>query len=391
MSKTGTDMPPLRVALFSGNYNYVMDGPARALNRLVGHLEQRNVSVMVFAPTAKTAALEHTGTLVSVPSISLPFRSEYRLGLGITPSVKAQLKDFRPTLFHLAAPDLLGYAALRLAKRWQIPVVASFHTRFDAYGRYYGGASLEKYATRYLLHFYNQCAQVYPPSESMAEELRAVGLTSDMRIWSRGVDCQMFSPRHRDMDWRRENKIADGTPVILFAGRLVREKGLGFFTQVINRLERAGVDHKVFIAGAGPERARLQKALPRALFAGHLRDRELARAYASADIFFNPSISETFGQVTLEAMASGLPAVCADATGSRSLVQHNKTGFLAPFGNHDAFANALCTLIEEPDLRARFGDEAVRIAKQKDWHSILDGLLHNYHDTRAPGALPVSA
>ncbi len=377
---------PLRVALFSGNYNYVMDGPARALNRLVGYLEVHNIPVLVFAPTAREAALQHNGTLISVPSVPIPLRSEYRLGMGLTPRTLAELKAFRPTLFHLAAPDLLGHSALRRAKQWNLPAVASFHTRFDTYARYYKVGGLEKYVTRYLRNFYNQCDQVYAPSESMAEELRRELPDADLRIWSRGVDCDCFNPSKRSLDWRRACGFADEDVVVSFTGRLVLEKGLAFFAEVIGLLEQRGIAHKVLIVGDGPERGNMQKRLPKAHFTGHLTDAPLAQAYASADIFFNPSISESFGNTTLESMASGLPCVCARATGSRSLVQDGKTGFLAPGGDHRAFADHLETLINAKPLRQEFGTAAVAIARQFDWDSILGALVDNYHDALAARA-----
>lgn len=378
MNTKNINQMPLRVAIFSGNYNYTMDGPARALNRLVNYLERHDIEAMVFAPTAKQAAIEHQGTLISVPSISLPMRSEYRLGLGITPGIKAKLKAFQPTLFHVAAPDFLGYAALRLAKRWGVPLVSSFHTRFDTYARYYGIAGVEKYVTKYLHHFYDQCDQVYAPSQSMVEELRQENLQTDLRIWSRGVDCQRFNPQQRDLAWRRSVGFADDDVVISFAGRLVREKGLGFFAEVLDLLEQRGHAHKVLIVGDGPERERMQKRLPKAYFTGHLTDVPLACAYASSDIFFNPSISETFGNVTLEAMASGVPCVCSKATGSRSLVHNNKTGFMADFGDHEAFVKHLNTLIQSQKTRQVFSAAAVKAAQKFEWDTILGGLVDNY-------------
>ena len=380
MNRENPPETPLRVALFAGNYNYIMDGPARALNRLVDYLERQNIPSIVFAPTAKEAALPHKGNLVSVPSVAIPLRSEYRLGLGITPRIKAELKAFQPTIFHLAAPDLLGSSAIRLAKRWHLPVVSSFHTRFDTYTRFYGIGALEKPLNMYLHRFYSLCDQVYAPSESMAEELRKEKLSTDLRIWSRGVDCERFNPQRRDLEWRRSIGFADDDVVISFTGRVVLEKGLDFFAEVIEELEKKNLSHKVLIVGEGPARARMQRRLPKAHFTGHLSDEPLARAYASSDIFFNPSISETFGNVTLEAMASGVPCVCAEATGSLSLVLPNKTGFLAPFGNHEAFTQHLGALIQSKELRTSFGKAAVKAAHNFDWDAILGGLVENYRD-----------
>ena len=174
----------LRIALFSGNYNYVVDGPVKALNTLVGFLEKEGHEVLVFAPTIKKPPFEHTGTLISAPSIAIPGRGEYRLALGMSSNIRKRLDAFKPDLVHLAAPDLLGYAALRYAGKNSIPAVASFHTRFDTYPRYYGAKWLEKYLTGYMRRFYARCEHVYPPSQSMAAELREDGIGRDIRLWA---------------------------------------------------------------------------------------------------------------------------------------------------------------------------------------------------------------
>ena len=167
------DRPKLKVALFSGNYNYVVDGPVKALNRLVAYLEGQGHEVLVFAPTARKAAFKHAGTLISVPSVAIPGRGEYRLALGMPEKVKRRLDQFQPDIVHLSAPDWLGYSALKYARRNRIPAVASFHTRFDTYPRYYKMSWLEPRLTDYLRRFYNQCEQVYAPAQSMADELQA--------------------------------------------------------------------------------------------------------------------------------------------------------------------------------------------------------------------------
>lgn len=373
------NLRPKRIALFSGNYNYVMDGPVRALNKLVEYLEKQGIEVLVFAPTAKEAAFRHKGTLVSVPSVCLPGRrSEYRLALGMPRRVKRQLEAFEPDLIHLAAPDILGWRALSWAKKHGVPTVASFHTRFDTYPRYYHMAWLEKYVTALMRKFYHRCEQVYVPSECMRTILKDQDMAKDLRIWSRGVDAQQFSPKRRDMDWRRSLGIADDEIVISFVGRLVLEKGLGVFADTLDALRRRGVPYKALIVGAGPERDRFAEQLPEAIFTGYLQGDDLARAYASSDIFFNASITETFGNVTLEAMASGVPAVCADASGSRSLVTSGETGFLVEPGNIEAFADKLSLLIEDRLLHQTMAKASYESSKDITWDAVLGRLLEQY-------------
>ena len=365
----------LRIALFSGNYNYVMDGPVRALNMLVAYLEEQGHEVLVFAPTFKEPAFEHSGTLISAPSIALPGRSEYRFSFGLSGSIKQRLKEFNPDLIHVSAPDLLGYGALRYGRKNKIPAVASFHTRFDTYPRYYGAAWLEKYLTSYMRHFYQRCEHVYPPSQSMADELREDGIGKDIRLWTRGVDSIMFNPDKRDMEWRRSIGFEDNDVVIAFVGRIVLEKGIDIFVDAINRTK--GV--KALVVGEGPERERFSQILPSGHFTGYQQGEDLARAYASADVFFNPSITETFGNVTLEAMASKTPAICAKAAGSLSLVEHEVTGLLAD-PTVEGFTLALERLAADETLRLRLSETARERSLDYSWNAILGRLVGDYRE-----------
>ncbi len=370
---------PLRIALFSGNYNYVMDGPVRCLNRLVSFLQDEGHEVMVFAPTTDRPACRHAGTLISVPSTPLPGRSEYRLALGLPRSVRATLEAFSPHLFHMAAPDWLGHSALKLARLRGTPAVASFHTRFDTYARYYGGAWLETALTTWLTRFYNRCDQVYVPSQSMLRTLQGQGVTTDLRLWSRGVDRTEFDPARRDMSWRRTAGVADDETLVVFVARLVLEKGLDKLTEVYDQAEQDPAARiRFLVVGDGPEREKLQARLPNAVFTGYLSDAPLGRAYASGDLFFNPSVTETFGNVTLEAMASGLPVVCANATGSTSLVAHGRTGLLAHAP--EEFYGLMRRLAAEPKTRMAMSQAARLESRRYDWDAVMRGLLDNYHD-----------
>lgn len=375
----------LRVALFSGNYNYVMDGPARALNMLVAHLEARGHDALVFAPVTKTPAFAPSGTLISAPSIPLPGkRSEYRLALGFRGAARRKLDLFRPDIVHLAAPDWLGFGALNYARDHGVPAVASFHTRFDTYPRYYGARWLEKHVTAYLRHFYGRCEHVYAPSQSMADELAADGIGRDLRLWARGVDGALFNPMRRDMEWRRGLGFADDAVVVAFVGRIVLEKGIDVFADAVLAASASDPRIKALVVGDGPESARFAARLPTGVFAGYRHGEELARAYASADIFFNPSITETFGNVTLEAMACGLASVCAAASGSLSLIEDGVTGLLSPPEmGAAAYGEKLVTLARSAELRRAFGARAQAKTEAYSWPVILDGLIANYREAIA--------
>lgn len=376
---------PLRVALVTSSYNYIADGVALTLNRLVGYLESHGVEVHVFAPIADRPAFMHKGTIVPVPSIPLPARPEYRLALGMAGYVKRQLLDFQPDVIHIAVPDLLGHAALNLARRHRIPAVASYHTRYETYLRHYWYlAPLEGLLKRILRRFYGACREVYVPSESTREALLADGLKDNFKPWPRGIDTARFSPIRRSTSWRARNGIGEDELVILHVSRLVREKRLDTLTQALNQIT---VPHRVVIVGDGPDYEFAAQQLPQALFTGFLTGADLATAYASSDIFVFPSDSESFGNVTLEAMASGLPCVCADATGSRSLVVAGETGFLADADDADAFARHITKLAADGDLRRSMGEAARARALTFDWDETMARLL-GYYKTLLAGAAP---
>lgn len=377
---------PLRVALFSGNYNYVVDGPVRALNRLVARLEARGHQALVFAPTAKKPAFKHTGELISIPSVALPGRrGEYRLGLGLGGDALRRLEAFAPTIAHVAAPDWLGLSALNYARRKGIPAVASFHTRFDTYPRYYGMAWLESHITGYMRYFYGRCARVYAPSQSMVDELARDRIGNDIRLWARGVDKSLFNPERRDLTWRRALGFADDDVVVAFVGRIVLEKGIDVFASAV-RAAAANQKIRALVVGEGPERKRFEGILPEGVFTGYLEGTALARAYASSDIFFNPSVTETFGNVTLEAMASGIPSVCAAASGSRSLVDDGVTGLLlADASDVRGFSAALQQLAADSALRTRMSANARARSASFDWDSILDRLILDYQEIASIG------
>ena len=370
--------PELRVALFTGNYNYIKDGVALTLNRLVAFLLERGIPVLIFAPTGPTPAFESVGELISVPSFPIPTRAEYRIATGLPQSARARLKEFRPTLFHIAVPDIVGYQALKLADAWGIPAVASYHTRYDTYLRFYGLGILEKLGQRYLRSFYTKVRRVYPPSESMAQIIRDAGQSRNVEVWARGVDSEMFSPAQRDIAWRRSLGVGENEVVICFVGRLVKEKNTGTVARALNLLTQRGRPFRARIVGDGPELAAMKAALPEAIFVGFLHGDDLARAYASADIFFFPSESETFGNVTLEAMASGLPAVNAVASGSNSLVIEGETGFLVSARDEAGLADRLALLVNNQGLRHKMGAAARQRALAFSWETILSGLLESY-------------
>jgi len=369
----------IRVALVSGNYNCVRDGANKALNRLVDYLLRQGVHVRVYSPTIDQPAFEATGDLVSLPSLPIPLRPEYRISLGLPPHVRKDLAEFAPNIVHVSSPDISAHRAVSWARSRGIPAIASVHTRFDTYLAYYNLQNLEPIVRAILRRLYLRCDAIVAPSESMASVLRAQRMNRDITIWTRGVDRDQFNPERRDMEWRRSVGIGDDEFVVLFLGRIVMEKALDVFSDAMDVLAEKGVKHRVLVVGEGPARPWLEERLPDAVYAGHLSGDDLARAVASADVLLNPSVTEAFGNVTLEAMASGLPVIAVNATGATNLVTHGVTGFLAEPGDYETIADELATYGRDPRVRRKHGQAGLKVAKGRDWDQINSAVLRTYN------------
>jgi phosphatidylinositol alpha 1,6-mannosyltransferase len=370
----------LRVALFSGNFNYHRDGANMTLGRLVGFLVRLGIPVRVYSPTAKVDAFPPAGPLVSVPSWPIPRRPEYRFAYGMPAKVRADLDAFGPSLIHLSSPDLLGRAAQRYAAKAGVPQIASYHTRFESYLGFYGLDWLEPTVMRYLHRFYSRCQQLLVTTDGMAAELREAFGHPDIRLMSRGVDRSLYDPARRSPAWRLRHGISGEDLVIGFTGRLVLEKGLDQLVAVAQGLEASGIAHRLLIVGDGPERARLAQKLPRAIFAGFLSGEALATAYANMDVFYNPSTTETFGNVTLEAMASGVPVVAVRASGSEALVLPGITGLLVDGSAAQLSVDKLVQLGHDLSVRQSMSQAARAQSGSYDWDEILASVVRNYLD-----------
>jgi len=370
----------LRVALFSGNYNYVRDGANQAQNLLVGYLLSQGVQVRVYSPTSDNPAFAPRGDLVDVPAIPIPGRGEYKLGRSLPAVPRRDLELFAPNIVHVSAPEFLGHAAVTWARAHDVPVVAAVHTRFETYFEYYKLGFIQPAIRWILKRFYNRADRVLVPTASMGEIIRGLGVDTPVSLWPRGVNHQRFSPDRRCTEWRRSLGIADDEVAIGFLGRLVLEKGLGVFADVIAALRERGVRHRVIVVGEGPARDWFAGRAPEAAFAGFQSGDDLGRAVASMDILFNPSVTETWGQVTSEAMAAGVPVVAARATGAIDLVGDGVTGFLVEPQQIQGYAEAIARLIEDPALRARAGAASHARAAGFRWDTANAQVLAAYLD-----------
>ncbi|QSB43497.1 glycosyltransferase family 1 protein [Tsuneonella flava] len=372
------DVTDLRIALFSGNYAMTVDGANKALNRLVEYLLRQGAAVRVYSPTIDNPPFEPQGELVSLPSLAIPTRSEYRVPMGINAAVRRDLDAFRPNVLHISSPDFSAREAAKWARDRNIPVVASVHTRFETYPRYYHLGFLEPAVEGWLRKLYRRCDALITPSQGMIDTLRQQDMNDDIGLWTRGVDHAVFNPGRRDNGWRQSLGIADDEMAVGFLGRLVLEKGLDIFGETIVELKKRGVPHKVLIIGDGPARKAFAELVPDACFAGFQSGSDLGRAVAGMDVLLNPSVTETFGNVTLEAMACGVPVVAADATGASSLVDDGVTGYLVPPRDVAAYADKLQAYAEAPALRHAHGAAGAKKAEAFEWDAINQAVADTY-------------
>ena len=370
----------MRVALFSGNYNYLREGANQALNRLVRHLEEQGGhEVRVYSPVTDTPAFEPAGTLVPVPSIALPVRSEFRVALGLPRAAREDIRRFCPDIVHLSTPDILGTRAQSFAKRLDTPVIASLHTRFETYLDYYRLAWARPLVEAHLRRFYRRCDHVLAPTPALVEAMKFTRGDGQVSLWSRGVDRTLFDPARRDAEWRRSQGWSDEDVVVLFFGRLVAEKGIERYVSTIRRLQDRNAKIRPLVVGAGPA-AGVFDGLPNAVMAGHLEGGQLARAVASADILLHPSTTEAFGNVILEAMASGLAVVSAATANAEALIEHGRTGLRCPADDSESFEQAILALVDDPGRRRQLG-AAARIASETfSWSNACQSAAEAYPD-----------
>jgi len=232
-------------------------------------------------------------------------------------------------------------------------------------------------AEAHLRRFYRRSDHVLAPTLAIFEEMKQLRGDAQVSLWSRGVDRELFDPKRRDMDWRRAQGFGDDDLVLLFFGRLVLEKGVRDYVAIVQRLRDQGLPVKPLVVGAGPADGEF-RPVGGAVLTGHLDGPDLARAIASADILVHPSRTEAFGNVVLEAMASGLAIVSADTDSSRQLIEHGRSGVLVSAPDADAFGAEIATLIADPQRRQQLGSEARKASARFSWDAASDSVLAAY-------------
>jgi glycosyltransferase involved in cell wall biosynthesis len=379
-----------RLAVFTDTYAPHLNGVTRTLDRLVAEVSRRGGEARVFTVEAPGAPRPDAVRWPSVPFWAYP---EMRLAWPGTRAAVAELRAFRPTLVHAATQLGVGLAGRAAAHVLRLPLVSSYHTNLTAYARHYGLGALAAPGWRFLRWFHAGTARTYCPTRAIAAELASHGFER-LAVWGRGVDTARFSPAHRSEAARAGLGVRPGELLAVYVGRIAAEKDLDVALDAFARLGGPAQSRlRLALVGEGPYSDACRARASEVTFTGKLEGDALAAAYASADLFVFPSRTDTFGNVLLEAMASGLPVVAADVPQTREVLAG--AGHLFPAGDASALAAEVARLAAHPAERARSAEAGLAEARAQQWSAIWDGLFRDYlsvvQEARAPAHRPASA
>jgi len=376
---------PIRVALFSEVLKEHLDGVTNTLFRIIERIPRDRFEYLFITslPPSETVGLPFP--VITVPKVAFPTNPDYPISLPyFNGDLRKTLDDFQPDIIHLTTPFTLGNYALSYGQEQGIPVLATYHTHFISYIEYYFrylplfSRLVDFGGRRYMNWFYNRCDLIYVPTESIRDELLDCGIERRrMVVWGRGIDTKLFRPERRD-DAFMDKLCGAGTQRVLFVSRLVWEKELRTLAKVYDLLTDTHPQARFVVTGDGPRRRELERLMPDAIFTGKLVKQDLAKIYASSDVFLFPSVTETFGNVVLEAMASGLPPVVAAQGGPKGIVRDGETGFHATPKDPVDFHRKIALLLDDPRKAARMGLAAAEYASRQQWDTLCEEMFSSY-------------
>ncbi|MBK5006088.1 glycosyltransferase family 1 protein [Pseudomonas sp. S32] len=386
--------PALHIVLVSETFPPEINGVANTLGRLSEGLCQRGHKVTVVRPRqAGDGAAESDPAVVLCRGWALPGYPGLQWGEVSMHRLLRRWRRERPDVLYIATEGPLGLSALRAARRLGVAVVSGFHTNFPQYSGQYGLGLLARLLTHYLRWFHRRTAVTLVPSLSQRLELERRGFER-LALLARGVDAGLFHPARRNQALRAGWGLGPEDIAVLHVGRLAVEKNLGLLAPSMHALQQAHPQCRLrlIVVGDGPQRAALQQQMPDAIFCGAQRGEALAEHYASGDLFLFPSLTETFGNVVLEAMASGLAVVAYDEAAAAQHIRHGHSGALAMPGDQAAFMDAACWLLEEEETLRRVRLNARQHASHQGWPAIVEQFESYLHSAcQQQGSLPACA
>lgn len=370
MSEQATT-PRHHVCIVTETYPPEINGVALTLARLASGLRARGHAVSVVRPRPGAGEGPGDGSeMLVVRGLPLLGYPTLRVGLPAGRVLRAGWTTRRPDVVYVATEGPLGWSAVRMARRLGIPVLSGFHTNFHGYARHYGLGWLQPLLVCYLRRFHNRTLGTLVASVDLRNQLRARGFTN-LSVLGRGVDRELFTPARRSPALRRAWGVSGGDLVALYVGRLAPEKNIALAVEAYRAMRRGRSALRFVIVGDGPVRAALQRAHPDLLFCGVQTGAQLATHYASGDVFLFPSETETFGNVVLEAMASGLAVVAYNYAAARTHITHGKSGVLVPYADSRAFVESAAALVRAPRSVRAMGGRAREETTSVDWPSVV--------------------
>ena len=384
----------MRIGIVSETYPPEINGVALTVHSLAAGLAARGHQVDLIRPRQSQPHHDEPGIdVLNVRGAALPRYPGLRFGLPAGRTLRQHWRQQRPDAIYVATEGPLGWSAVRAAARLGIPISSGFHTRFDSYANHYGLGLLTPLVRGYLRRFHQRAAATLVPTDALAQELHAMGIRN-ARLLRRAVDTQLFHPNQRDDKLRDSWGVDAATPVVLYVGRIAPEKNLELAVQAFRAIQQRVPQARYVWVGDGPARAALETAHPDFIFAGVQRDEALARHFASADLFPFPSLSETFGNVILEALAAGLPVVAYAEGAAREHLIDGVNGYCIESGNTSAFVDAAARLASNPGLIRHMGRAAhVGVAGLspdaviRDFENLLREMAEeNHHEHLAAAA-----
>ncbi len=363
----------MRVAMVTETYPPEINGVAMTMGRIVSGLQARGHAVQLIRPRQHAADQPADLPLfqeVLQRGVPIPRYDALKLGLPAKQALMRLWATRRPDIVHVVTEGPLGWSALAAASKLKLPVATDFHTNFHSYSAHYGVGWLKTPITAYLRKFHNKALRTLVPTESLRQELQALGFRN-LQVVARGVDTALFNPLRRSAGLRGQWGAAADDPVALYVGRLAPEKNLPLVLRAYALMRELQPRLRMVMVGDGPERARIERENPDVLFAGMRTGEDLAAHYASADIFLFPSLTETYGNVTVEAMASGLAVLAYDYAAAQQHIRSGENGLLVPPGAADDYAQAAATLVTDLPRARRLGQQARATTEKLDWSCIV--------------------
>ena len=387
----------MRIAYVTETWPPELNGVSLTAERCVRYLRASGHLVDLIRPRQPGELVVDSEDQLLTLGCAIPVYRELRFGLARPITLVRRFAQSRPDLVHLATPGPLAWAALAAAQAHGIATTSDFRTNFHTYSRYYRIGFLAGTALGLLRRFHNLTRRTFVPTRAARRELEAAGF-HNLTVVGRGVDTQRFTSAKRSPALRRQWGASDATPVFISVGRIAAEKNVELALRAFREARRGRPALRMVVVGDGPARGKLQAAYPEARFVGVQRGDELAAHYASADAFLFPSLSDTFGNVVLEALASGLPVLSFDCAAAAEHVVDGVSGRLVAAGDEAAFTAAACELAESPDLcaaTAPMRQAAVAAARRANWDEVLARFEARLQDTvdaseAPPPRLPVA-